>query len=173
MIKEILKKLRMQILTKFRYKFKSIGQNFYCGKRLIIKPNSVSIGNHVFIGHNCHLSVSSLEIGDFVMIASNVAIVGGDHRFDIVGTPTIFSGRGERIGVRIERDVWIGHGCIILDGTTIGEGSIIAAGTIVTKDVKPYSICAGIPGRAIKDRFNSFEDMQKHKEALSKLQANL
>ncbi|MHB2151113.1 acyltransferase [Calditrichota bacterium LG25] len=168
LIKEILKKIRIFFVVNFRYRFAEVGKNFYCGKNLLIKPNSVYIGNNVFIGNYCHLSVPKLEIQDFVMLASNVAIVGGDHRFDVVGIPIIFAGRDKQRGVVIERDAWIGHGSIILDGVTIGEGAIIAAGSVVTKSVPPYTVYGGVPARKIKDRFNNSEDIKRHKEALSK-----
>lgn len=171
-IKNLYKRIRVLILTKFKYKFKNIGKNFYCGKRLIVKKNSTTVGDHVFIGNNCHLSVEQLTIKDFVMLASNVAIVGGDHRFDKVGTPIVFSGRGERNGVVIERDVWIGHGVIIMDGVTIGEGSIIGAGSIVTKNVESYSIYLGAPAKKIKNRFKSEQDVLLHKKSLNNLKVN-
>ena len=57
-------------------------------------------------------------------------------------------------GVEIGNDVWIGKSSIILSGITIGDGAVIAAGSIVTKDVEPYSVVAGIPAKLIKKRFN-------------------
>jgi acetyltransferase-like isoleucine patch superfamily enzyme len=166
LLKKFLKKIRIFILLTFKYKFTIVGSNFYCGKNLIIKKNSISIGNNVFIGNNCHLSVNKLFIDDFVMLASNVAVVGGDHRYDIVGTPMIFSGREEQKAVTIEKDVWIGHGAIILEGVTVGEGSIIAAGSVVTKDVSSYAIYAGIPAKKIGNRFNSKEEVIIHSRML-------
>ncbi len=166
MIKMILKKIRIFFIIHFKYRFAKVGKNFYCGKNLIVKPNSVFIGNNVFIGNYCHLSVPKLEIHDYVMLASNVAVVGGDHRFDVVGTPIIFAGRDKQKGVVIERDAWIGHGSIILDGVVIGEGAVIAAGSVVTKNVPPYTIYGGVPAKKIKDRFNSPEDIEQHQKGL-------
>ncbi|HMG82325.1 MAG TPA: hypothetical protein VK559_04775, partial [Ferruginibacter sp.] len=57
------------------------------GKDNIIKCFELNIGDFVYIGNNCHLSIDDLKIGDYTMIASRVSIVGGDHRFDIVGVP--------------------------------------------------------------------------------------
>lgn len=165
-LKNIYKRTRIFLLTTFKYNFKSVGKQFYCGKRLIIEPGTVSLGDYVYIGHHCNLSVKKLVIQDYVMLASDVAVVGGDHRFDKVGTPIIFSGRGEGKGVVIERDVWIGHGSIILDGVTVGEGSVVAAGSIVTKDVFPYSIYAGVPAKKIKDRFSDSIGKKRHIELL-------
>ena len=64
--------------------------------------------------------------------------------------------------VSISDDVWVGYGSIILSGIKIGQGSIIAAGSVVTKDVEPYSIYAGVPAKKVKDRFSSDIDKEKH-----------
>ena len=55
-------------------------------------------------------------------------------------------------GVTIEDDCWLGSRCIILDGVTVGKGSVIAAGCVVTKSVPPYSIVAGVPGKVLRLR---------------------
>jgi len=68
--------------------------------------------------------------------------------------------------VVIGNDVWIGYGAIVLSGVTVGKGAIIAAGSIVTKDVKPYSIVGGNPAQHIKSRFN-YEQIKKHEELLN------
>jgi len=62
----------------------------------------------------------------------------------------------------IEDDVWVGYGATVLCGVRIGEGSIIGAGSLVTKDVKPYSIYAGVPARKVRDRFDDPEELQRH-----------
>ncbi|MEP7277990.1 MAG: DapH/DapD/GlmU-related protein, partial [Bacteroidota bacterium] len=62
----------------------------------------------------------------------------------------------------IEDDVWIGYGSTILSGVKIGRGSIIAAGSLVTKDVLPYSIYAGVPAKKIKNRFDNEADLHAH-----------
>lgn len=165
-MKKILKKIRVWFLITFKYKFKTVGENFYCGKNLIIKPNSVALGNNVYIGNKCHLSVKNLIIEDFVMFASNVSVVGGDHNFSKIGTPTIFAGRDIRKDVIIGKDAWIGHGAIILHGVSIGEGSIVAAGSIVTKDVPPYTIVAGNPAKIIRERFSSEKDKIEHSKSI-------
>lgn len=100
------------------------------------------------------------------MLASSVSIVGGDHRFDLPGVPTIFSGRDVNRTVRIGDDVWIGHGAILMHGVSIGEGSIIAAGAVVTHDIPPYTIAAGVPAKPLRNRFNASE-REQHEAVLS------
>ncbi|HEG44170.1 MAG TPA: hypothetical protein ENH94_09000, partial [Phycisphaerales bacterium] len=101
---------------------------------------------------------------------ANVAIVGGDHRFDIVGIPSRFTGRDgmKEMVTTIEDDVWIGFGSIILAGVKIGRGAIIAAGSVVTKDVPEYAIMGGVPAKLIRDRFTE-EQQKEHTRSLEEL----
>ena len=66
----------------------------------------------------------------------------------------------------IENDVWIGYGAIIVSGVRIGHGAIVAAGSVVLKDVAPYSIVAGNPARDVSQRFNE-EQIKEHERVLS------
>ncbi|SFT33126.1 transferase hexapeptide (six repeat-containing protein) [Chryseobacterium formosense] len=102
-----------------------------------------------------------LEIGNYCSIASGVKfILGGNHKVDNVSTyPFLFFNRNENEALTkgkttIEDDVWIGTDVIILSGLTIGKGSIIAAGAVVTKSFPPYSVIGGNPAKLIKKRFN-------------------
>jgi len=96
------------------------------------------------------------------MIASYVGFLNSDdHRYDIVGKAMWNSGRGDKYIIIIEDDVWIGHGAIILSPVKIGRGSIIASGSVVTKDVPEYSIVAGVPAKVIKMRFSQ-EEIRAH-----------
>jgi acetyltransferase-like isoleucine patch superfamily enzyme len=92
--------------------------------------------------------------------------LGDDHRYDIAGVPTIFSGRPNIRPTVIGRDAWIGARSMILAGVVIGDGAIVAAGSVVSKDVPPCEIHGGIPNRKIKDRFNSPGDKELHLEFL-------
>jgi acetyltransferase-like isoleucine patch superfamily enzyme len=100
------------------------------------------------------------------MFGADVSIVGADHRFDLAGTPMIFSGRPDLPETVIEDDVWLGGRSILMAGITVGRGSIIAAGSVVTRDVPPYSIMAGVPARLLRKRFDSAADERKHDEML-------
>lgn len=165
-IKHYIKRIRVMWLNRIYFHFLSVGKDLYCGFGSHIRAHSVTVGDYVYIGNHCHIA-SAVSIGNFVMLASYVSIVGGDHRMDIPGTPTIFSGRGENKQVVIEDDVWIGHGATIMHGVTIGEGAIIAAGAVVTKSVPPYSISAGIPAIVLRKRFDE-TSQQVHQEMLKK-----
>ncbi len=169
-MKRILKRLRMFLLLTFRHRLRRCGRDTYIGSEVVIRPNTVSVGYESFIGPRCWLAVDDLTIGNFVMLAGRVAVVGGDHRFDVVGTPSIHAGRDVGRPVVIEDDAWIGHGAIIMHGVRIGEGAIVAAGALVTKDVEPYTIVAGVPAKPIRKRFEP-EDIERHRAALRELRA--
>lgn len=86
-------------------------------------------------------------------MGTDVIIITRNHRFDRTDIPMMEQGFEEERPVYIGNDVWIGDRVLILPGVHIGDGSIIAAGAVVTKDVPPYSIVAGVPARKIRDRF--------------------
>ena len=99
-------------------------------------------GLYSYVGPNC-LIYPHVKIGNFTMLANNVAIIGGDHNYHKPGVPIIFSGREIIRPTIIGDDVWIGAYSVIMAGVKIGNGAIIAAGSVVTKDVLPYSIVGG------------------------------
>lgn len=123
---------------------------------------SIRIGNHCFIGENTRIwSGSNVSIGDRVLISQDVNIFDNDtHPFDPVerhkhyvaiknaGHPADID-LGDR-PVRIEDDAWIAAKAIVLKGVTIGRGAVVAAGSVVTKDVPPNAIVAGNPARVIR-----------------------
>ena len=129
----------------------------------------MSIGSHVQFGQNCRIQCD-IDFGSYILMASNVSFIGrDDHRTDIAGTTIWNSGRGDTQKTYVGNDVWIGHGAIILAGVKIGDGSIIAAGSIVIKDVEPCTIVGGNPAKFIKNRFSSEEEKQKHIEFIKNL----
>ena len=103
-----------------------------------------------------------LKIGNFCSISSDVEfLLGGNHQHDFISTfpfKVKYFDQGieatSKGPIIIKDDVWIGHRAMILSGVTIGQGAIIAAGTIVTKDVPAYSIVAGNPGKVVRYRFS-------------------
>jgi acetyltransferase-like isoleucine patch superfamily enzyme len=113
------------------------------------------IGDDVGIAQNCFIQVrGKVTIGSHVMFGPNVSIFSENHGFTNLETPMISQPtiRGEVI---IEDDVWLGTRSVILSGIRIGKGSIIAAGALVNRDVPPYSIVAGVPGKVIKSRLTN------------------
>jgi chloramphenicol O-acetyltransferase type B len=150
----------------FLYRFKSIGSGCRIASGVFIYPKRVEIGKSCFIGRNCYLD-GSIKVGDFTMLAGSVSIVGGDHSFDRPCTLMRESGREHWKTTLIGKDVWIGYGSIILNGVQVGDGSVIAAGSVVTKNVAAFSIVAGNPAKFIKMRF-SIDDQRLHSEFLEK-----
>lgn len=113
--------------------------------------SNIKIGNNVFIGHACEFVCSNnIEIRNNCLIASKTTFNDTGHEFsklDLINIQPITSGE-----IIIEEDVWIGTSCVILKGVTIGEGSVIAAGSVVNKSIPPYQVWAGVPARFIKNR---------------------
>lgn len=136
-------------------------------------PNRiVEFGHRVQFGPGCVIQCD-IRFGSHILVANNVAFVGRqDHRIDIVGKTIWDSPRGPALTTIVEDDVWIGHGAIILAGVRIGRGSVVAAGSVVVRDVEPYSVVAGIPAAHVKARFTP-EDVMRHEAALSRCPAGL
>ena len=110
------------------------------------------IGNNVGIAQNCFIQVrGKVIIEDNVIFGPNVSVFSENHIFDNPDLPVNLQGVSRK-GVKIESGVWIGTRAVILDGVTVGKNSIVAAGSIVNKDVPPYSIVGGVPAKLIKMR---------------------
>lgn len=112
--------------------------------------------DRVTIGSDCSLNphitmAGRVVLGDGVRIASHAALYGFNHNFDRLDCPIWMQGLTE-VGIVVEDDVWIGTHVSVCDGVTVGAHSVVAAGAVVTRDVPPYSIVAGVPARVIGDR---------------------
>ncbi|MDU6482017.1 MAG: acyltransferase [Paeniclostridium sordellii] len=134
--------------------FKKTSSNFVVKKGAIFgSGKNIEIGENSEIGSNSRLMIKGkLSIGNNVMMAPDIFMVDSNHRFDSKEIPIKNQGNSLPKPIDIEDDVWIGARAIILPGVRIGKGSIIAAGSVVTKNVKPYSIVAGNPAKIIKFR---------------------
>lgn len=146
-----------------------------CGNNVVFSPansiftfSNISIGNFVNIGYGADFvaTKSKIIIKDNVVFGPHVSIRGGDHRFDIVGKYIIDVTDSEKkpendADVIFEGDNWIGMNSTILKGCTIGFGSIIAAGAVVTNSVPPFAIVGGVPAKILKYRFTE-EEMKEH-----------
>lgn len=131
-----------------------IGNNCKIEEHVVIKlwKGSIEIGDRVFINSFCVLNGhGGLVIGNDVLIANHVSIVPANHPIDDVSQPINKQGV-VALGITIENDVWIAAGARILDGIRVGKGAVVAAGAVVTKNVPPYAIVAGVPARIIKYR---------------------
>jgi chloramphenicol O-acetyltransferase type B len=167
-VRRAIKRVVLALVTwaqlRFQYHFRKVGKAPRLDRDLFVRGD-VSLGDYCYIGRYSYLS-GEITIGNFVMLASSVALVGGDHRFDLPGVPMRFTGRAERRSITVGDDVWLGHGVIVLDGTTIGEGAVVAAGSVVTRAVPPYAIVAGVPARVLRPRFSP-EQQQEHARRLA------
>ena len=114
------------------------------------KFDDVKIGNNVQINENSRLR--NVDIGNDVMIAPEVYILHSGHNFNSTNISMRFQGEKFYNKTIIEDDVWIGARAIINAGKKIGKGAIVATGSVVTKDVEPYTIVGGNPARFIKNR---------------------
>jgi len=163
------------------YRLYSVRQNVVTGARthigigsILWAPHKLSVGDDVYIGKFCSVECDGV-IGDNVMVANNVGLIGRyDHDYSCVGTtirqaPWIgdpaYAGPGKALRIVVGDDVWIGYGAVVLTGVTIGRGAIVAAGSVVTKDVEPYAIVAGNPARKVVQRFAD-EDIARHERLL-------
>lgn len=127
--------------------------------------NHAIIGNYTYIGHNS--LIQNTKIGNYCSISHEIICGLGRHPLDIFSTSPIFYQKHnplfiqivakdmnfkKYLPINIGNDVWIGSRAIILDGVNIGNGAVIAAGAVVTKDVPPYAIVGGVPAKVIKYR---------------------
>lgn len=141
----------------------SFGDNCSVGAGTIIECTGVirelgeglAIGSHVGFAQNCFISVrGNVEIGDDCIFGPNVSMHAENHVFADPDTPIRLQG-ATREGIHIGRDCWFGAGSHVLDGVTVGDGCVIAAGAVVNKDVPSGSVVGGVPAKIIKSRFTS------------------
>jgi acetyltransferase-like isoleucine patch superfamily enzyme len=153
-----------------------LGERVHIGIGSILQaPASLRVEDDVYIGKFCTIECDG-RIGAHTMIANTVGIIGRlDHDYRVVGktirkAPHVWDA-DHRVGepklvVDIGEDVWIGYGAIVLSGTKIGRGAIVAAGSVVSKDIAPYDIAAGVPARSIGRRFPSDDLIHEHESQL-------
>lgn len=127
----------------------SIGDSTHILSYAMLKGfgGNINIGDHCTVHPFCMLcGGGGLKIGNSVRIAAHTVIMPSNHVFEDPKTPIRLQGiRAE--GIIIKDDVWLGTGVRVLDGITIGKGSIVGAGAVVTKDVPDYAIVTGVPAR--------------------------
>jgi len=167
-----LKKCRDIYLVKVRWRRYTIGKGFHAGARVRLwAKTKLVIGKKFYIGRDSSIEADCV-IGDYVIMGNKVGIIGRyDHHYQQPGVPIRmasqimdhdYNWKGLDQLTIIEDDVWVGYGSTILGGVRIGRGSIVAAGSLVTKDIEPYSIYGGTPARKIKNRFETEDDLRQH-----------
>ncbi|OWY65394.1 transferase [cyanobacterium TDX16] len=136
-----------------------IGDGTLIERGVDIKVHSmgtIEIGANTHIGPYTCLSGRAISIGKNCLIASHNGIYAGNHNFSDCTRPI----RGQGIiykekGIAIEDDCWLASGVRVVDGVTIGRGSVIGAGAVVTQDIPPYSVAVGVPAKVISQRHNA------------------
>lgn len=113
-----------------------------------------------YLGEHCYIYHPETKIGKYTSIAHNVIIGAGQHPYNwLAMSPFVTDWKKSSFepykACRIGNDVWIGMNAVIMDGIQIGDGAVIGSNAVVTKDVEPYSIVAGVPAKEIKKRFDS------------------
>lgn len=132
-----------------------------------VQVTNSSMGDYSYVGRRSRIIYA--DVGKFCSIAGDVRLGMGTHTLDKLSTSPIFTERKNSTGhhwaevqtdnpykrVTVGNDVWIGTRALIMGGVTIGDGAVIGAGAIVTKDVPPYAIVVGVPARIIRYRFSN------------------
>jgi len=122
-------------------------------------------GRHSYCGYDC--TFLNVEVGSFCSISDNVFIGGSGHPMHFVSTSPVFLRHRDSVKTKlatfeyldlprtkIGNDVWLGHGVRVRAGVEIGHGAVVAMGSVVTKDVPPYSVVGGNPARVLRMRFS-------------------
>jgi acetyltransferase-like isoleucine patch superfamily enzyme len=108
---------------------------------------NLRFGRNVFVNHGCTaMDFGGIDIGDDVMIGPNVQLISSGHPLD----PATRRREITTAPIRIGRGVWIAAGAIVLQGVTVGDDAVVAAGAVVTKDVPPRTLVAGVPAQVIR-----------------------
>lgn len=127
------------------------------------QQGEILIGKSTYIGpYTCISCYGKLKIGRDCLIASHSSIYAHNHSF---GNPTqkIANQGFDCQGITIEDDCWLGSGVRVVDGVTIGRGSIIGAGAVVSRDIPPYSVAVGVPAKVISRRTDKLKPIDRQK----------
>jgi acetyltransferase-like isoleucine patch superfamily enzyme len=140
-------------------RFASIRPSGYYGREI---GAGLDIGDHSNIGPYCFIGCAGpVRIGSRVMMGQGVYLLAERHGMDDPDQPMQDQGV-TREGIVIEDDCWLGAGAKILDGVTIGRGSVVGAGAVVTKSFPPHSIIGGVPAKVLRNRAQPLHAVDGH-----------
>lgn len=162
-LSSVLRSIKRKVLIKY-YGLKNVHPTFLATFGLSNVSKDVVAGAYSYIGPGC-LIYPKVSIGNYTMLANEVYVIGGDHNYRNPEIPAVFNGRDYLKPTVIGSDVWIGCRATIMTGVTIGNGAIVAAGAVVTKDLDPYGIYAGVPAKKIRERYNA-DEIKMHMQML-------
>ena len=116
-------------------------------------PENIEIGDETFVNHLCSIWAgpsSQVRIGRDVLFGPGVSVIASNHGIER-GEPIRLQAWSDR-DITIGDDVWIGAHSVVRAGVTIGDGCVVGAGAVVTRDLPPYTVCAGVPARVLSLR---------------------
>ena len=158
MIKKILLKIKLfseKKALEIKNRKNSIGIGSIINLTSNVDNKSI-VGSYCYLGKNVFITKSN--VGNYTSIANNVSIGQGEHDITKVSTSSFFYENEfdelTKGSCKIGNDVWIGCDVVILRGVTIGDGAVIGANSVVTKDVPDFSVVCGVPAKVIKYRFS-------------------
>jgi maltose O-acetyltransferase len=125
---------------------------FYLDRIVWLNGDRIELGDEVGFNYGCYVNgYGGLTVGDRSVIGPYSMIHTADHRFDDVDRPMLEQG-WEEAPVEIGADCWIGMGSCILPGVRIGEGAVLGAGSVVTREIEPWCVAVGNPAKAVRSR---------------------
>jgi acetyltransferase-like isoleucine patch superfamily enzyme len=126
----------------------------FLGRGVVLDPSggSIYLGRNALVNvHGALLGHGDIDVGENVLIGPNTTIVAANHTYADRSRP-IASQPIAAEGIDIGDDVWVGANCTVLDGVSIGEGTVVAAGSVVTDSVPAYTVVGGVPAKKLSQR---------------------
>ncbi|MFL5883974.1 MAG: acyltransferase [Thermoleophilaceae bacterium] len=142
------------------------------GRHTLLEPRcwiTIADAGRIRIGEGCFLNVGTMvaaldevTIGDHVMFANGCFVADSSHRYDDREMPVTWQGFTSKGPTHIGDNCWFGLNCVVTTGVTVGERCVVGANSVVTKDLPPFTICAGAPAKVIREiDYGPAEDLSK------------
>ena len=167
----MMKAILRSVYNAWKYRnLKKFGKNLALARDgIIAHPEELEIGENVFIAKGFVISAFEMKIGSNIMIGPYLVAECDDHIYNVPGKKMYeIRKQRNRAPITVEDDVWMGANVTILKGVVVREGSIVGAGSVLTKSTVPYSISLGLPAKPFRTRFTE-EELKSH---LSKIKSN-